>query len=128
MKTIEEIVKYMYNEMVAADKEAWEIMGKVVFGKATPEEDNRYTHLSERAMTMEDILLSMIDKVKMEELLDSGMKKPEVHTYTDCFLFEKSADVRDDGTFTGWIGKLYLYTRSHEMNDEEFWNLYKNYL
>ena len=128
MKTLEEVVKYMYNEMVNADKEAWELMGKVAFGESSPEEDKRFTHLSERAMTFEDTLLSMIDRDKMTELLESGIKKPEIHTYTDCFLFEKSADVRDDGTFTGWVGKLYLYTKSHEMTADEFWNLYKNYL
>lgn len=128
MKTVEDFVKYMYNEMVTADKKAWELMGKVVFGEATPEEEKQYTHLSERAMTIEDLLLSMIDIDKMTELLESGMKKPEVHTYTDCFLFEKSADVTDDGVFTGWVGKLYLYTHSHEWTADEFWNLYKNYL
>lgn len=128
MKTLEEVVKYMYTEMVAADNEAFEMMGKVVFGKATPEEDKRFTHLSERAMTIEDTLLSIIDKDKMEDLLISGMKKDNIHTYTDCFLFEKDADVKDDGTFTGWIGKLCLYTKSHEMTADEFWNLYKNYL
>lgn len=128
MKEIEEVVKYMYNEMVAADKEAFELMGKVAFGESTPEEDKRYTHLSEQAMTMEDILLAIIDKDKMKELLESGMKKPDIHTYTDCFLFTKEADVRDDGSFMGWIGKLDLYTHSHEWTADEFWNLYKKYL
>lgn len=128
MKEIEEVVKYMYNEMVIADKEAWEMMGKVINSTSTPEEDKHFTHLSERAMTIEDILLAIIDRDKKKELLISGMKKPDVHTYTDCFLFEKSADVKDDGTFTGWIGKLHLYTKSHEMTADEFWNLYKNYL
>lgn len=128
MKTVEDFVKYMYTEMVAADKKAWELMGKVAFNEATEEEDKEFTHLSERAMTIEDLLLSMIDRDKMTELLETGMKKPEVHTYTDCFLFQKSADVTDDGLFKGWVGKLYLYTKSHEMPADEFWNLYKEYL
>ena len=100
MKTLEEVVKYMYTEMVAADNEAFEMMGKVVFGKATPEEDKLFTHLSERAMTFEDTLLSMINRDKMTELLESGMKKPDVHTYTDCFLFTKEADITDSPSNT----------------------------
>ena len=39
MKTLEEVVKYMYNEMVAADNAAFDLMGKVVFNNATPEEE-----------------------------------------------------------------------------------------
>lgn len=128
MKTLEEVVKYMYTEIVAADKEALELMGKVIFGKATPEEDKRFTHLSERAMAIEDILLSIIDKDKKKELLESGMKKDDIHTYTDCFLFTKDADVRDDGTFMGWIGKLDLYTHSHEWTADEFWERFEKYL
>lgn len=128
MKTLEEVVKYMYNEMVAADNEAFEMMGKVVFGEATPEEDKRFTHLSERAMAIEDLLLNIIDKDKKRQLLEDGMKKDNIHTYTDCFLFTKDADVRDDGSFMGWIGNLDLYTHSHEWTADEFWNLYKNYL
>lgn len=128
MKTLEEVVKHMYNEMVSADNAAFDLMGKVVFNNATPEEEKEFNHLSEKAMTIEDLLLNIIDKDKMTELLESGMKKDNIHTYTDCFLFTKDADVRDDGTFMGWIGKLDLYTKSHEMTADEFWNLYKNYL
>ena len=128
MKTLEEVVKYMYNEMVSADNKAFGMMGKVVLGDPTTEEEKEYTHLSERAMTIEDILLAIIDKDKKKELLEAGIKKPDIHTYTDCFLFEKRADISEDGVFTGWIGNLYLYTKSHEMTPDELWNLYKNYL
>ena len=128
MKTLEEAVKYMYTEMVSADKEAFKMMGKVVFGEATPEEEKEFTHLSERAMTIEDILLAMVNKDKKKELLETGIKNPDIHVYTDCFIFEKHANIYEDGCFGGWQGKLHLYTKSHEMTADEFWNLYKNYL
>lgn len=128
MKTLEEVVKHMYNEMVSADNTAFDLMGKVVFNNATPEEEKEFNHLSERAMTIEDILLNIIDKDKKKQLLEDGMKKPEIHTYTDCFLFTKDADVRDDGSFMGWIGNLDLYTHSHEWTADEFWERFEKYL
>lgn len=128
MKTLEKIVKKIYSEMINADKEAWNIMGEAIFGD-NKDIELKFDRLSTKAVTLENLLLNFVDQDKTKELLNKANDSKEINNYYDCFMICKNADVDEKGNkFKGWNLSLHLYTKSHEMTADEFWNIYKNYL
>lgn len=118
----------MYSEMVDADKKAFAIMGKAIFGNDNDKDvELEFDRLSTKAITIENLLLSRVNEDKKKLLLNTAKSSKELHTYIDCFLIHKEAITNDEG-FLGWSHKISLFTRLHEMTADEFWNMYKNYL
>lgn len=129
---MEKLVKHMYSEMLNADKKAFDIMGKVISGAASEEENKEFNDLSVKAITIENLLLDMIDKDKKQEVIEKIMNnKDSLNSYEGCIGIQRKAIVNDDG-FQGWDSQVYLYRfNSNTMTDmtpEEFWDIYKEYL
>lgn len=129
---MEKLVKHMYSEMLDADTQAFDIMGKVISGAASEEENKEFNDLSVKAITIENLLLDMIDKDKKQEVVDKIISsKDSLNIHEGCIGVQKRAIVNNDG-FQGWDSKVYLYRfNSKTMTDntpDEFWNIYKEYL
>lgn len=130
--TLEKLVKHMYCEMLDADKNAFDIMGKVLSEEASEHEIKEFNDLSAKAITIENLLLDMIDKDKKQEVVDKIMNsKDHLHLHEGCIGVQRNAIVNND-MFQGWDSKIYLYRfNSDTMSDmtpEEFWNIYKKFV
>lgn len=129
---MEKLVKHMYFEMLDADTQAFDIMGKVISGAASEQENKEFNDLSVKAITIENLLLDMIDKDKKQEVVDKIMNsKDSLNLHEGCIGVQKKAIVNNDG-FQGWDSKVYLYRFNSDtkadMTPNEFWNVYKEYL
>lgn len=129
---MEKLVKHMYSEMLNADKKAFDIMGKVISGTGSEQENKEFNDLSVKAITIENLLLDIIDKDKKQEVVEKIMNsKDSLNSHEGCIGIQRKAIVNDDG-FQGWDSQIYLYRfNSNTMKDmtlEEFWNIYKEYL
>ena len=129
---MEKLIKHMYSEMLNADKKAFDIMGKVISGAASEEENKEFNDLSVKAITIENLLLDMIDKDKKQEVVEKIMNsKDSLNLHEGCIGVQKRAIVNND-EFQGWDSEVYLYRfNSKTMTDntpDEFWNIYKKYL
>lgn len=129
---MKKLVKHMYSEMLDADTQAFDIMGKVISGAASEQENKEFNDLSVKAITIENLLLDMIDKDKKQEVVDKMMNsKDSLHLYEGCIGVQKKAMVNDDG-FQGWDSKVYLYRFNSDtktdMTPNEFWNVYQKYI
>jgi uncharacterized protein (DUF1919 family) len=107
-------------------------MGKVISGAASEEENKEFNDLSVKAITIENLLLDMIDKDKKQEVVDKIMNNKDfLNLHEGCIGVQRKAIVNDDG-FQGWDSKIYLYRFNRDtvtdMTPEEFWNVYKEYL
>lgn len=122
----ETIIKLMYSEMVKADKEAFGIMGKAIFGK-DKDIELKFDRLSTKAITIENLLLSFVNQDKVKELLDKARNSKNINDFYDCFMICKNADADENG-FKDWNLSVNLYTKAHDMSAEDFWNLYKKYI
>jgi hypothetical protein len=129
---MEKLVKHMYSEILDADKKAFDIMGKVISGTASEQENKEFNDLSVKAITIENLLLDMIDKDKKQEVIDKIMNiKDSLNLHEGCIGVQKKAIVNDNG-FQGWDSKIYLYrfnsNTKADMTPDEFWNVYKKYI
>ena len=129
---MEKLVKHMYSEMLDADTQAFDIMGKVISGTCSEQENKEFNDLSVKAITIENLLLDMIDKSKKQEVVDKIVSsKDSLNLHEGCIGVQKRAIVNND-EFQGWDSKVYLYRfNSETMTDntpDEFWNIYKEYL
>lgn len=129
---MEKLVKHMYSEMLDADTQAFDIMGKVISGAASEEENKEFNDLSVKAITIENLLLDMIDKDKKQEVVDKIMNSKDfLNLHEGCIGIQIKAIVNND-EFQGWDSKIYLYrfnsNTMKDMTSEEFWNIYKEYL
>ena len=129
---MEKLVKHMYSEMLNADKKAFDIIGKVISDTASEEENKEFNDLSVKAITIENLLLDMIDKDKKQEVVDKIMNSKDfLNLHEGCIGVQRKAVVNNSG-FQGWNSKVYLYRfNSDTMTDdtpEEFWNIYKEWL
>lgn len=128
---MEKLVKHMYSEMLDADTQAFDIMGKVISGAASEEENKEFNDLSVKAITIENLLLDMIDKDKKQEVVEKINSEGFLNLHEGCIGVDKRAIVNNN-EFQGWDSKVYLYRfNSKTMTDntpEEFWNIYKEYL
>ena len=129
---MEKLVKHMYFEMLDADTQAFDIMGKVISGAASEQENKEFNDLSVKAITIENLLLDMIDKDKKQEVIDKIMNsKDSLNLHEGCIGVQKKAIVNNDG-FQGWDSKVYLYRFNSDtkadMTPDKFWNVYKEYL
>ena len=129
---MEKLVKHMYSEMLDADTQAFDMMGKVISGAASEEENKEFNDLSVKAITIENLLLDMIDKDKKQEVVDKIMNSKDfLNSHEGCIGVQRKAIVNDDG-FQGWDSQIYLYRfNSNTMTDmtpEEFWDTYKEWL
>lgn len=128
---MEKLVKHMYSEMLDADTQAFDIMGKVISGTGSEEENKEFNDLSVKAITIENLLLDMIDKDKKQEVVDKINSEGFLNLHEGCIGVDKRAIVNDDG-FQGWNSIVYLYRFNRDtmtdMTPEEFWNIYKEYL
>lgn len=129
---MEKLVKHMYFEMLDADTQAFDIMGKVISGAASEQENKEFNDLSVKAITIENLLLDMIDKDKKQEVVDKIMNsKDSLNLHEGCIGVQKKAIVNNDG-FQGWDSKVYLYRFNSntkvDMTPDEFWNVYKEFL
>ena len=129
---MEKLVKHMYSEMSNADKKAFDIMGKVISSTGSEQENKEFNDLSVKAITIENLLLDMIDKDKKQEVIDKIMNnKDSLNSHEGCIGVQKRAIVNND-EFQGWDSKIYLYRFNSDtkadMTPDEFWNVYKNYL
>ena len=129
---MEKLVKHIYSEMLDADTQAFDIMGKVISGTASEQENKEFNDLSVKAITIENLLLDMIDKSKKQEVVDKIMNsKDPLYLHEGCIGVERKAIVNNTG-FQGWDSKVYLYRFNSktmtDMTPEEFWNIYKEYL
>ena len=123
---MKKIIQLMYSEMVNADKEAFEIMGKAIFGE-DKDIELKFDRLSTKAITIENLLLSFVNQDKVKELLDKARNSKNINDYYDCFMIFKEADADENG-FKDWNLSFHLYTKAHDMSAEEFWNMYKKYI
>ena len=122
---MEKLVKHMYLEILNADKKAFDIMGKVISGTASEQENKEFNDLSVKAITIENLLLE-------QEVIDKIMNsKDSLNLYEGCIGVQKNAIVDDNG-FQGWDSKVYLYRFNSDtkadMTPDEFWNVYKKYI
>lgn len=129
---MEKLVKHMYSEMLNADKKAFDIMGVVMCDNNAPESTiKEFNDLSVKAITIENLLLDMIDKDKKQEVIDKAINSKELNSHEGCIGIQRKAIVNDDG-FQGWDSQVYLYRfNSNTMTDmtpNEFWDIYKEYL
>ena len=129
---MEKLVKHMYSEMLDADTQAFDIMGKVISGTGSEQENKEFNDLSVKAITIENLLLDMIDKSKKQEVVDKIVSsKDSLNLHEGCIGVQKRAIVNNTG-FQGWDSKVYLYRFNSktmtDMTPEEFWNIYKEYL
>ena len=128
---MEKLVKHMYSEMLNADKKAFDIMGKVISGTSSEQENKEFNDLSVKAITIENLLLDMIDKDKKQEVVDKINSEGFLNLHEGCIGVDKRAIVNNN-EFQGWDSKVYLYRFNcdtmTDMTPEEFWNIYKEYL
>ena len=129
---MEKLVKHMYSEMLDADTQAFDMMGKVISGTASEEENKEFNELSVKAITIENLLLDRISEDKKQEIVNKAKNsKDSLNFHEGCIGVQKRAIVNNDG-FQGWDSKVYLYRFNSEtmtdMTPEEFWNIYKEYL
>ena len=128
---MEKLVKHMYSEMLDADIQAFDIMGKVISGAASEQENKEFNDLSVKAITIENLLLDMIDKDKKQEVIDKMNSKNFLNLHEGCIGIQRKAIVNND-EFQGWDSQIYLYRfNSKTMTDntpDEFWNIYKEYV
>lgn len=129
---MEKLIKHMYSEMLDADKKAFDIMGIVISGTASEQENKEFNDLSVKAITIENLLLDMIDKDKKQEVVEKIMNsKDSLNLHEGCIGVQKRAIVNND-EFQGWDSAVYLYRfNSKTMTDntpDEFWNIYKKYV
>ena len=130
---MEKLVKHMYSEMLDADTQAFDIMGVVMCDNNASESTiKEFNDLSVKAITIENLLLDMIDKDKKQEVVERIMNsKDSLNFHEGCIGVQKRAIVNNNG-FQGWDSKVYLYRfNSDTMTDntpEEFWNIYKEYV
>ena len=130
---MEKLVKHMYSEMLDADKKAFDIMGVVMCdNNASESAIKEFNELSVKAITIENLLLDMIDKDKKQEVVDKIMNSKDfLNSHEGCIGVQRKAIVNDDG-FQGWDSKIYLYRFNRDtmtdMTPEEFWNIYKEYV
>lgn len=129
---MDKLVKHMYSEMLDADTQAFDIMGKVISGTGSEQENKEFNDLSVKAITIENLLLDMIDKNKKQEVVDKIMNsKDSLNLHEGCIGVQKKAIVNNDG-FQGWDSKVYLYRFNSDtkvdMTPDEFWNVYKEFL
>lgn len=129
---MEKLIKHMYSEMLDADKKAFDIMGKVISGAASEEENKKFNDLSVKAITIENLLLDMIDKDKKQEVVDKIMNSKDfLNSHEGCIGIQRKAIVNND-EFQGWDSQIYLYRFNRntmtDMTPEEFWNIYKEWL
>lgn len=129
---MEKLVKHMYSEMLDADIQAFDIMGKVISGAASEQENKEFNDLSVKAITIENLLLDRISEDKKQEAVDRARNlKDSLNFHEGCIGVQKKAIVNNDG-FQGWDSKVYLYRFNRDtmtdMTPEEFWNIYKEYV
>ena len=130
---MEKLVKHMYSEMLNADKKAFDIMGVVICDNNASESTiKEYNDLSVKAITIENLLLDIIDKDKKQEVVDKIMNnRDSLNSHEGCIGIQRKAIVNDDG-FQGWDSQIYLYRFNSnimkDMTPNEFWNIYKEYL
>lgn len=129
---LEKLVKHMYSEMLDADKNAFDILGKVISGAGSEHENKEFNDLSVKAITIENLLLDMIDKDKKQEVVDNMMNsKDSLKIHEGCIGVQKRAIVNNTG-FQGWDSEIYLYRFNSDtmtdMTPEEFWNIYKKFV
>ena len=129
---MENLVKHMYSEMLDADTQAFDIMGKVISGTGSEQENKEFNELSVKAITIENLLLDRISEDKKQEVVDKIINsKDSLNLHEGCIGVQKRAIVNNDG-FQGWDSKVYLYRFNSDtmtdMTPEEFWNIYKEYL
>ena len=129
---MEKLVKHMYSEMLDADNKAFDIMGIVISDNAPESTIKEFNDLSVKAITIENLLLDMIDKSKKQEVVDKIVSsKDSLNLHEGCIGVQKRAIVNNTG-FQGWDSKVYLYRfNSKTMTDntpDEFWNIYKKYV
>ena len=129
---MEKLVKHMYSEMLNADKKAFDIMGKVISSTGSEQENKEFNDLSVKAITIENLLLDIIDKDKKQDVVDKIMNSKDfLNSHEGCIGVQRKAIVNDDG-FQGWDSEVYLYRFNSEtmtdMTPEEFWDIYKEYL
>lgn len=129
---MEKLVKHMYSEMLNADKNAFDILGKVISGAGSEHENKEFNDLSVKAITIENLLLDMIDKDKKQEVIDKIMNsKDPLYLHEGCIGVQKKAIVNNT-EFQGWDSEVYLYRFNSDtmtdMTPEEFWNIYKEWL
>ena len=129
---MEKLVKHMYSEMLDADTQAFDIMGKVISGTGSEQENKEFNDLSVKAITIENLLLDRISEDKKQEIVNKAKNsKDSLNFHEGCIGVQKRAIVNNDG-FQGWDSKVYLYRfNSKTMTDntpDEFWNIYKEYL
>ena len=129
---MEKLVKHMYSEMLDADTQAFDMMGKVISGTASEEENKEFNELSVKAITIENLLLDRISEDKKQEIVNKAKNsKDSLNFHEGCIGVQKRAIVNNDG-FQGWDSKVYLYRFNSktmtDMTPEEFWNIYKEYL
>ena len=130
---MEKLVKHMYSEMLNADKKAFDIMGVVICDNNASESTiKEYNDLSVKAITIENLLLDIIDKDKKQDVVDKIMNSKDfLNSHEGCIGVQRKAIVNDDG-FQGWDSQIYLYRFNSnimkDMTPNEFWNIYKEYL
>ena len=130
---MEKLVKHMYSEMLDADTQAFDIMGVVMCDNNASESTiKEFNDLSVKAITIENLLLDMIDKDKKQEVVERIMNsKDSLNFHEGCIGVQKRAIVNNNG-FQGWDSKVYLYRFNSktmtDMTPEEFWNIYKEYV
>lgn len=82
---MEKLVKHMYSEMLNADKKAFDIMGKVISSTGSEQENKEFNDSSVKAITIENLLLDMIDKDKKQEVVDKMMnRKDSLNSHEGC--------------------------------------------
>ena len=129
---MEKLVKHMYSEMLDADKNVFNIIGKIISGTASEEENKKLNDLSIKAITIENLLLDMIDKDKKQEVVDKIMNSKDfLYLHEGCIGIQRKAIVNNN-EFQGWDSKIYLYRFNSDtmtdMTPDEFWNIYEEYV
>ena len=102
---MEKLVKHMYSEMLDADIQAFDIMGKVISGAASEQENKEFNDLSVKAITIENLLLDMIDKDKKQEVIDKMNSKNFLNLHEGCIGIQRKAIVNND-EFQGWDSEV----------------------
>lgn len=129
---MEKLIKHMYSEMLDADKKAFDIMGKVISGAASEEENKEFNELSVKAITIENLLLDRISKDKKQEIVNKAKNSKDfLNFHEGCIGVQRKAIVNNN-EFQGWDSQIYLYRFNRDtmtdMTSEEFWNIYKEWL
>ena len=122
---MEKLVKHMYSEMLNADIQAFDIMGKVISGAGSEHENKEFN---------DEYLNTLFNnyKDKKQEVIDKIMNsKDPLYLHEGCIGVQKKAIVNNT-EFQGWDSEVYLYRFNSDtmtdMTPEEFWNIYKEWL